>query len=494
MRKKCIPAVKPLILIFMIVLSMMPVPVSAAEEEETPADIIITPESITGYVGGDSLNGGHSPKLRFSVELPAGVSMDDLSYKIYTETNGTVSEGEELEASAINDTYYLFPQLGAGFEGEEGNTEVQRGNYLKLVDDGTYSDSLNGTYTVMKRTGENADWDDWYIKATDGNDNEYTVDVTEGSTVFIREVSTETDKTIYEDINSYATPIVTSDNMTQDELNVSIEAAMEAAESGMAIAVEKEDTSYNYETNGQSQLGVIGNDGSEDTAEIALLFDNLMVDSYSNSQIEDRIEEEGYDYYEMKYLDLINIKDGNAVVTTDKKIDIYWPYPEGITKEDAEEMCDFEILHFDDMDRDYTTNSSDPSVGEVETIIPECTDYGLKFSTKSFSPYVLVWKVTTYPVNGVLKIDGPAAETVSIDDEQPTVVQHAVLGAGLSEDEPVSAEEIVGEDASDRKRIGELPETGETEDVSLWKAMMLMCVAGAVTAEGFRRRISLRRK
>jgi hypothetical protein len=455
-------------------ISLMPVAGQAETVDNSGVDIIITPQDITGYVGGNSLNGGHTPKLRFAVDLPTGVSLDELSFKIYTETGGKESKGENLKASAINDTYCLFPELGAGFDTEEGNTDIQRGNYIKLVDNGENTNSLNGTYNVEKRTGKNADWDDWYIKATDEEGKEYTVDMTENSTVTVRQVSESENKSIYSNIESYVTPVVSSD--------ASIEKALRSAEDGMAIAVEKENTTYNYETNGQSELGLIGDDGSTDTAEVALLCDDLLTDSYSNEQIEERVIEEDYDYNEMKYLDLVNVKDGNAVVTTDKDIDIYWPYPEGMTMEDAEEMCEFEILHFEDMDRGYTTNSNDPEVKNVETIIPECTQYGLKFSTKSFSPYVLLWKVTNYPTNKVLKVNGPEGETVSFDDENTENV--SLVKAGNN----TGAVETAGEETTSKKRTGELPDTGEKEDVSSWTGMMLMCGAGAVTMEVLRRR------
>jgi hypothetical protein len=455
-------------------ISLMPVAGNAETVENSGVDITITPQDITGYVGGNSLNGGHSPKLRFAVDLPAGVSLDELNFKIYTETGGKESEGENLEANAINDTYCLFPELGAGFDTEEGNTDIQRGNYIKLVDNGENKETLSGVYNVEKRTGTNADWDDWYIKATDENGKEYTVDMTENSTVTVRQVSESENKTIYSNIESYVTPVVASD--------ASIAQALKSAEDGMAIAVEKENTTYNYETNGQSELGLIGDDGSTDTAEVALLCDDLLTDSYSNEQIEERVSEEDYDYNEMKYLDLVNVKDGNAVVTTDKDIDIYWPYPDGMTMEDAEEMCEFEILHFEDMDRGYTTNSNDPEVKNVETIIPECTEYGLKFSTKSFSPYVLLWKVINYPTNKVLKVNNPDGEIVSFDDENTENV--SLVKAGNN----TEAVETVSEEATRKKRTGDLPNTGEKEDVSLWAGMMLMCGTGAVSIEVFRRR------
>jgi hypothetical protein len=184
----------------------------------------------------------------------------------------------------------------------------------------------------------------------------------------------------------------------------------------------------------------------------------------------------------MKYLDLVNVKDGNAVVTTDEDIDIYWPYPEGMTMEDAEEMCEFEILHFEDMDRGYTTNSNDPEVKNVETIIPECTQYGLKFSTKSFSPYVLLWKVTNYPTNNALKVNNPGGETVSFDEEKTDSVE--LIEDGNSTD---SVENISGE-TTKKKRTGDLPDTGEKADVSLWICMMLLSGAGAVSIGVFRRR------
>jgi hypothetical protein len=145
--------------------------------------------------------------------------------------------------------------------------------------------------------------------------------------------------------------------------------------------------------------------------------------------------------------------------------------------EEAEEYCEFELLHFKDMDREYTANSSSPSVGDVETIIPEFTEYGLKFSTKSFSPYVLMWNITAHPANNVLKVSGPEGEMISIDDESTDSV--SLLESGNND----STESAAG-------RTGDLPDTGEAEDVRQWACLMLICAAGAVASEIIRRRLN----
>jgi hypothetical protein len=103
-------------------------------------------------------------------------------------------------------------------------------------------------------------------------------------------------------------------------------------------------------------------------------------------------------------------------------------------------------------------------------------------------------------VNGVLKISGPVSEVVSIDDEAESIMREN-LGVKLEdeeeeeiEEEVAEVEEIVAEDVTDKQRVGEIPETGEKNDVTLWKSMMIICAAGAVTSVGFRRKIKLKRK
>ena len=85
------------------------------------------------------------------------------------------------------------------------------------------------------------------------------------------------------------------------------------------------------------------------------------------------------------YLDLVDTRNGNAVVTLgdDDKLTIYWPMPS-----DADENGEFYIVHYDEMDRTQVSSlQSDPEIIEVT----RDGDH-LVFQVVSFSPFVLVYE------------------------------------------------------------------------------------------------------
>ena len=103
--------------------------------------------------------------------------------------------------------------------------------------------------------------------------------------------------------------------------------------------------------------------------------------------------------FDFSYLDLVDTSNGNAYVTMGdgQSMTLYWPYPEGMDKNDT-----FYIAHFDGLDRDFDgTNLADELAnGSVdlniyhegdETYKLETTEYGIKFTTSSFSPFALVY-------------------------------------------------------------------------------------------------------
>ena len=103
--------------------------------------------------------------------------------------------------------------------------------------------------------------------------------------------------------------------------------------------------------------------------------------------------------FDFSYLDLVDSSNGNAYVTMGdgQSMTLYWPYPEGMDKNDT-----FYIAHFDGLDRDFDgTNLADELAnGNVAlniyhegdaTYKLETTDYGIKITTTSFSPFALVY-------------------------------------------------------------------------------------------------------
>ncbi len=103
--------------------------------------------------------------------------------------------------------------------------------------------------------------------------------------------------------------------------------------------------------------------------------------------------------HETVYLDLVDTQNGNTVVTLDSgSMDIYWPMPAG-----ADVDGDFQVVHYRDMNRENTVDADNlaAQTTEVLTGTPVYTngDWYVRFTTYSFSPFVLVYEEKAQPVN-----------------------------------------------------------------------------------------------
>lgn len=146
-----------------------------------------------------------------------------------------------------------------------------------------------------------------------------------------------------------------------------------------------------------------------DEAGVGLLFDDIYDSDNGKDEREDALIE-GTDaflgavasgttrYYQAKYLDLVDTKNGNAWVktTNGQAVTVYWAYPEGTSQSTS-----FELLHFENLHRD---NADDASSGytteDIRSVTPSNvnitkTNAGIQFDVPSggFSPFVLVWEV-----------------------------------------------------------------------------------------------------
>ena len=98
--------------------------------------------------------------------------------------------------------------------------------------------------------------------------------------------------------------------------------------------------------------------------------------------------------YEFKYLDLVDTSNGNVWVTMGDQdtLTVYWPYPSGTGKND-----EFTLIHYKGLDREFDLNeienqSVETEIYSTENGTLECTDYGIKLTVSSFSPFVLIWE------------------------------------------------------------------------------------------------------
>ncbi len=129
---------------------------------------------------------------------------------------------------------------------------------------------------------------------------------------------------------------------------------------------------------------------------VALLVDSIVPDpdnTLYNSAIDKFSEITSSHDYQMQYLDLVDTSNGNAYVTTDQNVDIYWPYPEG-----TDQNTEFYVVHYEGLDRDV--NNELDGTGYVKDMVLfsedngalEMTDHGIKFTVNSFSPFALFWE------------------------------------------------------------------------------------------------------
>jgi len=96
----------------------------------------------------------------------------------------------------------------------------------------------------------------------------------------------------------------------------------------------------------------------------------------------------------------VDSQNGNTVVTLDNgSMDIYWPMPS-----DADPSGTFQVVHYYNMNRETTVDETalDTQASEVLTGTPVYRngDWYVRFTTHSFSPFVLVYEEdTSRPVN-----------------------------------------------------------------------------------------------
>ena len=126
--------------------------------------------------------------------------------------------------------------------------------------------------------------------------------------------------------------------------------------------------------------------------------------------------------YQYQYMDLVDTSNGNAWVTATEPIDIYWKLPDGTNAEDY----DFQIVHFQGLDREY--DDVDKELANNDQIVYSEANKNLrvvtidnvqylKFSTKTFSPFVLVWDESNGGGGGWIPGGGGDPDTPDLNTE-----------------------------------------------------------------------------
>ena len=328
---------------------------SWTEIPEPLETITLIPRDMTAYTGGDSISEDEFPSVRYAI---GGADPESLTFFVDNTPCEPEPAGTYWLLSGIDNTFTAKARAAAEDDREAG-----------VYDIGVASQS---------------------ITAQDTDGTEYEVKVADAGELTVRYVSAPED--VIDDVNAVATEIVHD------------EAAVDTSH-GMAVAVIP--AGADFYTNGKtSGLGLVGT-ATEDP-QISLLFDDILERDYAGGDstvdmMVDRAADAGYPLregrYQFKYLDLVNEHDGNAWVSADEDITIFWPYPDGTNARDY----DFYVLHFQGLHREYEIDSLEEmealiGASDIELIAAEATSEGVRFTLDgdaeagSFSPFALVWE------------------------------------------------------------------------------------------------------
>ena len=146
---------------------------------------------------------------------------------------------------------------------------------------------------------------------------------------------------------------------------------------------------------------------------IALYTDGLLPNNVLENYLKDKGILSDTAQVDYQYLDLVDASNGNAYVTTDSDVAIYWKLPA-----DADPDGTFHIVHFSGLDRNYAVDDLGGLIGDGDhTVTVYSTDENLElaenlelvkingeqylmFTTSTFSPFALVYDAKDAPQPG----------------------------------------------------------------------------------------------
>ena len=219
----------------------------------------------------------------------------------------------------------------------------------------------------------------------------------------------------------------------------------------MLVSTAQTDTRYYINNSG---ISVPSSD------DVKLMVDHSLDDALLSAYINRTSNTEGKYSYQFRYLDLVDISNGNTYVTmgAGQKMNLYWPVPS-----DAKSNSEFHIIHFKGIDRD-----SDADVNELLTTrIPEeltCETVTIggqkfvKFAVDSFSPFALLYeKDTSTPT-------------------QPSGGGGSSSGSGGGGGGKTAVAAFTN--TKDSGTPDDMPKTGDTTNLGLWISLMGLSLAG----------------
>lgn len=372
----------------------------------------IQPADITIYMGGDggydgvaendgTISGSNSlPEPGYYITLPAEINSAlgvtegnpiNLSDRITISTHGTdsaqswslYSYGNTFSVAYGKYIYALSP-----IDGNPFRLNFVAGDQVYTSDDfkPETAGALFQTYT-MEVYPELVDNHQVTINVTVDDQTYPCIMVAGTGNLNIRYVTGEQDSVVTSSFNSVA-EASKADNPNKTALD-------------HAYVIRDEDTKF-YINN--SDVDVTETEGF---ADVSLLFDDIVspdntegVSDYYSMLTAKAIDTAAKDFqnveYEAKYLDLVDANNGNVWLTPSKAVTVYWPYPDG-----TDANTTFKLVHFEGLDRDMNVSDVESGIASanVQVLNVKTDEYGISFTTDSFSPYVLLWDNTQTAVS-----------------------------------------------------------------------------------------------
>lgn len=376
-------------------------------------EIIVTPADITIYTGGDSYtgeivdskgdpvtSGGEDetqdyngfPEPGFYITLPTALN-DQLRGGI----TGPVNLSEKLSFVYENEATLAAKHWTLQmYNPASGANNIAYNKYIYQLAPAAEQDPVR---LLIKDAAGKEQPSDRFEFDVETLYQEYTMTIYGGENVETNEVQAVIEG------DTYSVFVDTGDLTVRgvNDATATSEVAEQAPETVSAItAVADSDTTYYIN---DSAIPVRGD------AEIHLLADKLAATpdalvKAAKDAIQTELENPEYDFM---YLDLVDSSNGNAYVTLgdDDTITIHWPIPG-----DAKEGSAFYVVHFDGLDRDYDVDTELEGLLTDENITVYEKDgtndltvsedgKSVSFETSTFSPFALVYEMTSTPTEQV---------------------------------------------------------------------------------------------
>ena len=373
----------------------------------TVGTVSITPARITIYTGGDGYDSVITDVNGDQVETSAGTGLPTPGFYIElpAEVNNWLIGQAADEDKVINDegdvVVDLSKYLTFTYDDGQGNTRTW---HLERYDNKEGNDSMAYNRYIYRILPAKVNGEEIPIRLQ-FTDDDGTFMTSDDFTVSLDDLFHVYDMTIYAgDLNQKLVKAVLTVNNAATEYDATVE-------SGELTVRGVTDNDTHYTTvedsvpeNVTSVTAQVGADakfyinGSQleviDPSDVKLLVDSLVPDQ-NNTLVNSALDEydaipNDYDY-EARYLDLVDTSNGNAYVTTDDAVVVYWAYPEGTDKN-----TEFHLVHYVGLDRNdnndlanrtYTMEYYSEENGNLET-----TEQGIRFTVNSFSPFTLFWE------------------------------------------------------------------------------------------------------